>query len=282
MSFQTIISVEELNNNLNNINWFVFDCRFMLKDPAGGLSKFNQGHIPGAQFADMDKDLSSAMTASSGRHPLPDPEELIAKLKKWGVNNTSQVICYDDMSGAFAARMWWLMKWLGHENVAVLDGGIEKWTAAGLSLETDVQSKPTGSFSATADNEMWVDVNFVQQQLEQGNINLLDARSEERFTAKDSKTDPVAGHVPGAKSFPFSGNLTQQGLFQSSDELKNRFANEFAAQHTEVINMCGSGVTACHNLLAMTIAGLPMSRLYVGSWSEWIKEKSRPVATGNS
>ncbi len=282
MSFRTIISVEELNNNLNNTNWFVFDCRFMLKDPAGGLSKFNQGHIPGAQFADMDKDLSSAMTASSGRHPLPDPEELIAKLKKWGVNNTSQVICYDDMSGAFAARMWWLMKWLGHENVAVLDGGIEKWTAAGLSLETDVQSKPTGSFSATADNEMWVDVNFVQQQLEQGNINLLDARSEERFTAKDSKTDPVAGHVPGAKSFPFSGNLTQQGLFQSSDELKNRFANEFAAQHTEVINMCGSGVTACHNLLAMTIAGLPMSRLYVGSWSEWIKEKSRPVATGNS
>jgi len=260
----------------------VFDCRFMLKDPAGGLSKFNQGHIPGAQFADMDKDLSSAMTASSGRHPLPDPEELIVKLKKWGVNNTSQVVCYDDMSGAFAARMWWLMKWFGHENVAVLDGGIEKWTAAGLSLETDVQSKPAGSFSATADNDMWVDVNYVQQQLEQGKINLLDARSEDRFTAKDSKTDPVAGHVPGAKNFPFSGNLTKQGLFQSSDELKNRFANEFADQHIEVINMCGSGVTACHNLLAMTVAGLPMPRLYVGSWSEWIKEKSRPVATGNS
>jgi len=282
MSYQTIISVEELKQNLDKHDWYIFDCRFLLKDPAGGLTKFNQGHIPGAQFADMDKDLSSAMTAISGRHPLPDPNDLIAKLKNWGVNNSSQIICYDDMSGAFAARMWWLLKWLGHDDVAVLDGGIERWTANGLPLETDVQSKSAGTFNAQANDDMWVDVNFVQQELEQGNIHLLDARSEERFTAKDAKTDPVAGHVPGAKSFPFAGNLTQQGVFRTADEINQRFSSMLGDNQTQVINMCGSGVTACHNLLAMSIAGLPMTRLYVGSWSEWIKEKSRPVATGSA
>jgi len=280
MKYQTIISVEDLNKNISNKDWFLFDCRFLLKDPAGGLSKFKQGHIPTAQFADMDNDLSSAMTSTSGRHPLPDPDQLIQKLQTWGVNNSSQIICYDDMSGAFAARMWWLLKWLGHDKVAVLDGGIEKWTVAGLSLETDVQTRSAGTFSSQANNEMWVDINFVRQQLEANKINLLDARSGDRFTAKDSKTDPVAGHVPGASSFPFSGNLSKQGLFLSADELHKRFAGMFNENQNEVINMCGSGVTACHNLLAMSIAGLPMTRLFVGSWSEWIKDKSRPVATG--
>ena len=280
MSFQTIISVAELNENLNQQDWCIFDCRFLLKDPNGGLAKFNQGHIPGAQFADMDKDLSSAMTISSGRHPLPDPNEFIAKLQNWGVNNISQVICYDDMSGAFAARMWWLMKWLGHDDVAVLDGGIDKWTENNLPLEKNVQTRPKGTFVGQANNNMWVDINFIQEQLEQDKIHLLDARSSDRFTAKDTKTDPVAGHIPGARSFPFAGNLTKQGVFQSAQELQKRFASMFADDQTEVINMCGSGVTACHNLLAMSIAGLPMTRLYVGSWSEWIKEKGRPVATG--
>jgi len=280
MSFQTIISLQELNKNLNTQDWFIFDCRFLLKDPTGGLKKFNQGHIPGAQFADMDNDLSSPMTEDSGRHPLPNPEELIAKLQSWGVSNSSQIVCYDDMSGAFAARMWWLMKWLGHNDVAVLDGGIEKWTAQELPLETDMQVNPAGTYTGQANNDMWVDIKFVQQELEQGKIHLLDARSDERFSAKDTKTDPVAGHVPGAKNFPFAGNLTSQGLFKPADELNKRFAAVFADNQPQVINMCGSGVTACHNLLAMSIAGLPMSRLYVGSWSEWIKEKSRPVATG--
>ena len=282
MSFNTIISVQELYENLDQKDWCIFDCRFLLKDPNGGLVKYNQGHIPGALFADMDKDLSSPMTASSGRHPLPNPNEFIDKLQKWGVNNTSQVICYDDMSGAFAARMWWLMNWLGHADVAVLDGGIDKWNEKNLLLEESVQTRSAGSFTGQANNNMWVDINFVQEQLSKDKIQLLDARSSDRFTAKDTKTDPVAGHVPGSISFPFAENLTKQSVFQSPEELQKRFACMFADDQTEIINMCGSGVTACHNLLAMSIAGLPMTRLYVGSWSEWIKEKSRPVATGES
>lgn len=281
MTYQTIISVDDLNKNIGNQDWFVFDCRFLLKDPDGGLKKFNQGHIPGAQYADLDKDLASSMTASSGRHPLPNPDELIKKLQAWGVNNSSQIICYDNLSGAFAARMWWLLNWLGHNDVAVLDGGIDKWTASNLPLETDVQQRATGSFSGQANNDMWVDVEFVQKELAENKINLLDARSAERFTAKDTKTDPVAGHVPGAMSFPFAGNLSKQGVFLPAADLQKRFAPIFSnTENKELINMCGSGVTACHNLLAMNVAGLPMTRLFVGSWSEWIKDKSRPVAIG--
>ncbi len=283
MKYQTIISVEDLNKNLNTQDWLIFDCRFILKNPEGGLKKFNQGHIPGAQYADMDKDLASPMTSTSGRHPLPNPDEFINKLQSWGVNNTSQIICYDDMSGAFAARMWWLLKWLGHNDVAVLDGGIDKWTANNLTLETDTQQKAAGSFSGQANNDMWVDVEFVQKELAENNITLLDARSAERFTAKDTKTDPVAGHVPGAMSYPFAENLSKQGVFLPLEELQKRFAPMLlSSEKKEVINMCGSGVTACHNLLAMSIAELPMSRLFVGSWSEWIKDKSRPVATGDA
>jgi len=280
MSYQSIISVEDLNKNLNNSNWFIFDCRFLLKDPQGGLKKFQQGHIPGAQFADMDKDLASPMTEASGRHPLPDPEVFINKLRGWGVKNDAQIICYDDMSGAFAARMWWLLKWLGHNDVAVLDGGIDKWIASNYALEAELQSQTASSFAATANDAMWVDINFVQQELAANNIKLLDARSSERYTGEDKKTDPVPGHVPGAISFPFAANLNKQGMFLSAAELKQRFAAEFAeGQHDQVINMCGSGVTACHNLLAMSVAGLPMTRLYVGSWSEWIKDSNRPVST---
>ncbi len=283
MTYQTIISVEDLNKNINNQDWFIFDCRFMLKEPEGGLQKFNQGHIPGAQFADMDKDLASPMTATSGRHPLPDPDQLIKILQSWGVNNSSQIICYDDMSGAFAARMWWLLKWLGHEDIAVLDGGLDKWTAAGLEIETKVKERTPGTFNGRANNDMWVDVEFVKNELSANKINLLDARSEERYTAKDTKTDPVAGHVPGAMSFPFSGNLSKQGVFLSKDQLRDRFASLMNnAEGKEIVNMCGSGVTACHNLLAMSVADLPMTKLFVGSWSEWIKDNSRPVAIGEN
>lgn len=283
MNFQTIISTDDLNANSANENWFIFDCRFVLKDPHGGRKKFDQGHIPGAQFANLDEDLASPMTQTSGRHPLPDADDLIEKLRSWGVNNDSQVICYDDVSGAFAARMWWLLRWLGHRDVAVLDGGIDKWVASGLPLETNVQTRPAGTLTGKPDDEMWVDIAFVQQRLAENDIALLDARSHERFAGIDKKTDPVPGHVPGADSYPFAENLNQQGTFLSGEELRKRFATVFSDyRQDQIINMCGSGVTACHNLLAMNIAGLPQTRLYTGSWSEWIKDSNRPVATGDS
>ena len=282
MTYQTIISAEELYKNINNQNWFIFDCRFSLSNPTEGETKFNQAHLPTAQFVNMDKDLASAITPKTGRHPLPDPEVFIQKLQSWGVSNSSQVICYDDLSGAFAARMWWLLKWLGHDDVAVLDGGIDKWNERDLPLETDVQTRTEGTFSGQANHNMWVKVDYVQQQLTLSKINLIDARTKERFTADDSKTDPVPGHVPGAMSYPFSENLSKQGVFLSKSELSERFVNLYADEQKEVISMCGSGITACHNLLAMRVAGLPMARLYAGSWSEWIKEKSRPVAIGES
>jgi len=283
MTYQTIISVEDLNKNISNQDWFVFDCRFLLKDPEGGLKKYNKNHISGAQFADMDTDLASPMTPISGRHPLPNPDELIKKLQSWGVNNSSQIICYDDISGAFAARMWWLLKWLGHNDVAVLDGGIDKWTASDLPVDTDVQQGVAGTFSGEANNDMWVNVEFIQKEIAQNKINLIDARSGERFTAIDTKTDPVAGHVPGAMNFPFSENLSKQGVFLSAEELQKRFSPMVSnVENKEVISMCGSGVTACHNLLAMSVAGLPMACLFVGSWSQWIKDTSRPVAIGEA
>ncbi len=282
MSYQTIISADDLNKNLDDKNWFVFDCRFLLKDPEGGLNKFMQGHIPRAQFTNMDQDLSSPMTQTSGRHPLPDADAFIEKLCAWGIHNDSQVVCYDDVSGAFAARMWWLLNWVGHRNIAVLDGGIKTWTAGGRPLETEIQTRSRGTFTGKADHGMWVDVDFVQQHLEQGDIRLLDARSGERFTAQDRKTDPVSGHVPGADNYPFAGNLDPQKIFLSANELQQRFDSVFAGHQPEqIINMCGSGVTACHNILATRIAGLPWTRLYVGSWSEWSKDQARPVATGN-
>ncbi|MCY4420149.1 MAG: sulfurtransferase [Gammaproteobacteria bacterium] len=282
MNFHTIISTQDLQENLGNENWFIFDCRYQLNDPGAGLDKFRQGHVPGAQHVDMDRDLSSPMTETSGRHPLPDAGHFIENLRAWGLGNDSQVVCYDDLSGAFAARMWWMLNWIGHENVAVLDGGIKKWVAEERPLETETRDRPRGSFTGEADPGMCVDIGFVQHSLEQETISLLDARSSERFTARDQKSDPVPGHVPGATSYPFAGNLGQDKVFLPASELMQRYESMFSERPPEqIINMCGSGVTACHNILATRIAGLPWTRLYVGSWSEWLKDPARPVATGD-
>ncbi len=278
MEYNTVISADELNEIVNNDNVRVFDCRFSLKDPQGGLKSYQSGHLPNAQFADMDTQLSSAMTSTSGRHPLPDENVFLNQLRTWGIDNNTQVIAYDDISGAFAARLWWMMRWMGHEKVAVLNGGMQKWTEGGYALTKDPVEFAAADFSGQANSDWLMDIDSVQTKLEANEITLIDARAADRFTGKDQKTDPVPGHIPGANNLPFGGNLTKEGLLQTPEVINDRFASVIQDQPLEnVINMCGSGVTACHNLLAQAVAGMPPTKIFIGSWSQWIKDPSRPV-----
>ncbi|MFK7795665.1 MAG: sulfurtransferase [Gammaproteobacteria bacterium] len=278
MEYNTIISAQELKAIIDQDNVRVFDCRFSLKDPQGGLKNYQSGHLPMAQFADMDTQLSSAMSETSGRHPLPDADVFLAQLKAWGINNDTQVIAYDDISGAFAARLWWMLRWVGHDKVAVLNGGMQQWTQQGFQLSQDDVGFESGNFSGVANMDWLVDIDTVQAELAANNLTLIDARAADRFTGKDKKTDPVPGHIPGAQNLPFGGNLTKDGLFETSDAINKRFANIIKDQPlTNVTNMCGSGVTACHNLLAQAVAGMPPTKIFIGSWSQWIRDSTRPV-----
>ena len=278
MSYSTILSAQELNAIIHDDNVRVFDCRFSLKDPQGGLNNYQAGHLPMAQFADMDTQLSSAMTETSGRHPLPEADTFLAQLKAWGINNDTQVIAYDDISGAFAARLWWMMRWMGHDKVAVLNGGMQQWTEQGYELSQDKVEFAAGNFSGTPNMDWLVDIETVQAELEANKITLIDARAPDRFTGKDKNTDPVPGHVPGAHNLPFGGNLTKDGRFETADIINQRFSSVIQDQPlTQVVNMCGSGVTACHNLLAQAVAGMPPTKIFIGSWSQWIRDSSRPV-----
>ncbi len=282
MPFTTLISALELNDVFDSC--IVIDTRFSLADSEEGKRLYEQGHIPGAYFLDLDKDLSSPITASSGRHPLPDIELLQEKLRVIGVNADSQVVVYDQQTGAFAARLWWLCKWLGHKNVAVLDGGISAWSKTENGqperpLETSVQIKASskGSFEAKPNSKLLVTSEYLVSNLDQRQDEVIDARGCQRFAGEVEPIDQVAGHVPGAKNHFFEKNLNSDGYFLSVTELE---ASHQA--HAGAIHMCGSGVTACHNILACYHAGQEMPRLYAGSWSEWIRDTTRPVATGNS
>ena len=191
------------------------------------------------------------------------------------------MIAYDDISGAFAARLWWMMRWLGHNKVAVLNGGMKQWTDAGYDLTQDATDFANGEFSGSANMEWLVDIDTVQAKLADNSITLIDARAADRFTGKDQNTDPVPGHVPGANNLPFGGNLTKDGLFETPDIIKKRYDSVVKDQPlTNVVNMCGSGVTACHNLLAQAVAGIQPTKIFIGSWSQWIRDPSRPVAKG--
>jgi|TARA_B110000238_G_C16129025_1_gene440582 thiosulfate/3-mercaptopyruvate sulfurtransferase len=278
MSYSTIISAQQLNTIINDDDVRIFDCRFSLKDIQGGLKSYQSGHLPMAQFADMDTQLSSAMTETSGRHPLPDANVFLAQLKAWGINQDTQVIAYDDISGAFAARLWWMMRWMGHEKVAVLDGGMKQWDQQGLALNQDKVEFSAGNFTGSANMDWLVDVDTVREQLEANKITLIDARAADRFTGKDKNIDPVPGHIPGSNNLPFGENLTKEGVFEAADIIHQRFTNIIQDKPLiNVVNMCGSGVTACHNLLAQAVAGMPPTKIFIGSWSQWIKDPSRSV-----
>ncbi len=276
--YTTVISAADLAPHTVDPNWLIVDCRFDLANPESGEQAYREGHIPGATYAHLDRDLSSPITPESGRHPLPDPDRFARKLSEWGVSSATQVIAYDADTSAVAARLWWLLRWVGHEAVAVLDGGLRAWTQAGLPITTEAPMRTPSQFVPRPDRNAWLSTREVEENVRAG-WRLLDARAPERFAGKAEPIDPVAGHVPGAVSHPLGTNLDANGRFLSAEELRARYTRSQAGvEDDRTVAMCGSGVTACHLLLAMEIAGKRGARLYAGSWSEWIRDPARPVA----
>lgn len=277
----TLIQAPELAARLRDPQLRVFDCRFDLARPQAGREAYAAGHVPGAAYADLERDLSAPRTPISGRHPLPAPGVFAGVLRTHGVNRDSMVVAYDAGAGMYAARLWWMLRWLGHEAVFVLDGGLGHWTALGLPLDAQVPERAPGNFAANPRPEMLVDVAGVQASMADQSSRLLDARAPERYRGEVEPIDAVAGHVPGAVNHPFATSVGADGRLLPSDELHRAFARGLAGvPASRAIAMCGSGVTACHLLLAMEHAALPGGRLYVGSWSEWSRDPSRPVARG--
>lgn len=277
----TLISASVLAERLNDndAQTVVLDCRSYLLDPGQGLRSYREGHIPKAVFIDMETDLSAPITPTSGRHPLPDFTQLSTTLAESGISAATQVVVYDDCSGAMAVRAWWLLRMLGHTAVAVLDGGYSAWLAADYPITDKVAQVIPGNFSGEPDLSMILPLQQVAEFTTTG--LLIDARSAERYRGEQEPIDPVAGHIPGAFNRPLQQNLTADGLFKPVAVLQQewlRFMADYEPQ--QVAHYCGSGVTACHNLLAMEYAGLHGSKLYPGSWSEWIRDPQRPVATG--
>lgn len=280
--FRTLVNAKTLAAHLAHPEWVVCDCRFRLSDPEAGRRAYTQAHIPGARYVHLNDDLAGPIGANTGRHPLPDPVRLARTLGAWGIDAKVQVVVYDDSFGSMAARLWWLLRWLGHAAVAVLDGGIQGWQRAGGALTSDAPVLAPKTFKARPDASLWVNAEFVQRAMAQGTHVLIDARAEERFSGESEPFDKVAGHVPGAINSPFEDNLSVASSFQSPAELRAHYETLLAGKApTQAIHMCGSGVTACHNLLAMEHAGLSGAKLYAGSWSEWITDAHRPVATGS-
>ncbi|HEY1609038.1 MAG TPA: sulfurtransferase [Paraburkholderia sp.] len=281
--YTTLIAADNLHDRLNapDGNLFVFDCRFDLADPAAGAAAYAAGHIPGAHYLHLDHNLSGPKTGTNGRHPLPDRATLVATLAARGLNTGQQVVAYDAQGGMFAARLWWLLRWLGHDSVAVLDGGLPAWQADGLPLTQTVPVATQGNFKAGAPLQVTIDAHAVQRNLTTRDLTLIDARSADRYRGENETLDPVGGHIPGALNRFFKDNLTPAGRFKAAHTLRDEFGGLTGGKTPEhVVLQCGSGVTACHNALAMEIAGLHGAALYPGSWSEWCSDASRPVATG--
>lgn len=279
MHYRTLISASELQH-FSQPDWVIIDCRFSLADSDAGSYAYRHGHIPNARYAHLNNDLSAAITERTGRHPLPDFRELVKKLGAWGVSNQTQVVVYDDAGGAFAGRLWWLLRALGHDNVAVLDGGIKYWQQQGYSITTTLPRIKPVTFRAYINDNLWLTAEQVENQLAQKAITLIDARTPERYRGEQEPIDPVAGHIPYALNRAFQRNLNAQGLFLTPEQLRAQFKQLVGNTTPEqVVHYCGSGVTACHNVLAMEHAGLSGSKLYAGSWSEWITNKNRAVAT---
>jgi thiosulfate/3-mercaptopyruvate sulfurtransferase len=279
---QPLISAVELAHRLGEPDLVVVDCRFDLMNPGAGRLAWQQGHIPGAFYADLDKDLAAPRQVATGRHPLPDPEKFGSLLGSWGLTPEKQLVAYDDVGNAVAARLWWLLRWVGHERVALLDGGLREWQRQELPLTADVPAPVAGRYPVAAGSMPVIETAAVEQSLEDPGLVIVDARDKRRFAGEAEPIDAKAGHIPGSLNRPFTENL-QQGLFKGPAELRREFeALAAEAGGAEFVFSCGSGVTACHNLFAYELAGLNDSQcspglLYAGSWSEWIASDDRPI-----
>ncbi|AOJ06355.1 sulfurtransferase [Burkholderia mayonis] len=281
--YTTLISADNLAECLAAApgSVLVFDCRFDLADTDLGEQAYAAGHVPGAHYLHLDHDLSGAKTGTNGRHPLPARDALVDTLKAHGLKQNQQVVAYDAQGGMYAARLWWLLRWLGHDSAAVLDGGLQAWQAAGQAVTQDTPQKTQGDFRAAAPLATVVDARTVLANLSTKDHLVIDARAADRYRGENETIDRVGGHIPGALNHFFKDNLTADGRFKSGHELREAFNPLLGATPSnKVILQCGSGVTACHNALAMEIAGLHDPALYAGSWSEWSADPSRPVATG--
>jgi thiosulfate/3-mercaptopyruvate sulfurtransferase len=284
MAYTTLISAEQLAPHVADPDWVVLDCRHDLMNHAAGRAAYDAGHLPHAQFVDFETDLSDKAPGPNGvfrgRHPLPAREAFVETLRRWGVHHGSQVVAYDAQGGMYAARVWWMLRWIGHEAVALLDGGVQAWQAQGLPLSTEPATRMRGNIDLQPSLVQTVDVSDVLANLKQPTRLVVDARAPDRFRGENEIIDPVGGHIPGAKNRFFKNNLQEDGRFKPAEQLRAEL-NAVVGEPSRAIMQCGSGATACHNLLAMEIAGLPGAALYPGSWSEWCADPTRPVATGD-
>jgi len=275
-----LVSPEQLRAALDaGATPLILDCSFDLADAAAGERAFAQGHLPGAHHAHLDRDLAGAKTGRNGRHPLPSRADWAVTLARLGVTPGRAVVLYDAQGGMYAARAWWMLRWVGHRDVRVLDGGLQAWKAAGGALENGASAPAPASAPYPVGQSLVATTDAEALLKSLGRVTLLDARAGERYRGEVEPLDARAGHIPGARSRFFKDNLDPQGRFRPAAELRAAFES-FGAAPAQVVHQCGSGVTACHNLLAMEVAGLPGSVLYPGSWSEWSSDPARPVAIG--
>lgn len=279
MDYTTLISIADLAKRIDDPSFVIFDCRHELTNPEVGATAYAESHLRNARFANVDKDLAGPLNGKNGRHPLPDPEIFIQWLGRMGVSGDKQVVGYDNAGGVYGSRLWWMMRWVGHARAAVLDGGWQAWIGAGLPVTRDAPAPKPAAYKGRPDDSA-VDAKHIMKHLNSSKMVLIDARSDDRYHGRNETIDPVAGHIPGALNRFFQDNLNARGLFKTPDELRAAFLPLIGSAPVErVIHHCGSGVSACHNILAMEIAGLKGARLYPGSWSEWIADPSRPVAS---
>jgi len=280
--FSTLITPDQLAPHLADQEWVVIDCRFDLAAPARGEELYLESHIPGARYAHLDRDLSGEKTGSNGRHPLPTAEQMRERFGAFGISPGKQVVVYDADSGMHASRLWWMLRFMGHNAVALLDGGFARWTREGRAVRGGKEQWRTGTFVG-APREAWqLSAAEVERGLHEPSRVLVDARAEERFRGENETIDKQAGHIPGARNFFFQRNLSADKTFKSPDELRAEWKTVLGdARPEDVVMYCGSGVTACHNLLALEHAGLGGARIFPGSWSEWSADPSRPIETSS-